>query len=61
MAATIAVVYPHMNAIGGDSFWIVKPAGKKPIGIDACGAAAAELPMTYIVRQGSRRSLIEDT
>ncbi|MEC8725288.1 MAG: gamma-glutamyltransferase family protein [Pseudomonadota bacterium] len=41
MAATIAVVYPHMNAIGGDSFWIVKPAGKKPIGIDACGAAAS--------------------
>jgi len=41
MAAAIPVVYPHMNAIGGDSFWIVKPAGKDPIGIDACGAAAA--------------------
>ncbi|HYA74684.1 MAG TPA: gamma-glutamyltransferase, partial [Roseiarcus sp.] len=22
MAATIAVVYPHMNAIGGDGFWL---------------------------------------
>ena len=22
-AATIAVVYPHMNSIGGDSFWLV--------------------------------------
>ncbi|MCY4470957.1 MAG: gamma-glutamyltransferase, partial [Thiotrichales bacterium] len=22
-AATIAVVYPHMNAIGGDGFWIL--------------------------------------
>ena len=22
-AATIAVVYPHMNGIGGDSFWLV--------------------------------------
>ena len=41
MAAAIPVVYPHMNALGGDSFWIVKPAGKAPIGIDACGAAAA--------------------
>jgi gamma-glutamyltranspeptidase len=39
MAATIPVVYPHMNAIGGDGFWIVKPAGKAPVGIDACGAA----------------------
>ena len=22
-AATIAVVYPHMNSIGGDGFWII--------------------------------------
>ena len=26
MAATIAVVYPHMNAIGGDGFWRWHPA-----------------------------------
>ena len=39
-AATITVVYPHMNGIGGDSFWLVKtPEGVT--GIDACGAAAA--------------------
>ena len=42
MAAAVAVVYPHMNAIGGDGFWIVKPAGKAPVGIDACGAVAAK-------------------
>ena len=41
-AATIAVVYPHMNAIGGDGFWIVHaPGSGTPIAIDACGAAAA--------------------
>ena len=40
-AATIAVVYPHMNAIGGDGFWIVHAPDAKPIAIDACGAAAA--------------------
>ena len=40
MAACCAVVYPHMNALGGDGFWIVKPAGCAPVGIDACGAAA---------------------
>ena len=40
MAACCAVVYPHMNALGGGGFWIVKPAGCAPVGIDACGAAA---------------------
>jgi gamma-glutamyltranspeptidase/glutathione hydrolase len=39
-AATIAVVYPHMNSIGGDSFWLVHVPGREPRGIDACGAAA---------------------
>jgi gamma-glutamyltranspeptidase len=24
MAATIAAVYPHMNHIGGDGFWLVR-------------------------------------
>ena len=41
-AASIAVVYPHMNAIGGDGFWIVHAPGSEPIAIDACGAAAAQ-------------------
>ena len=41
-AATIAVVYPHMNAIGGDGFWIVHAPGAQPVAIDACGAAAAQ-------------------
>jgi gamma-glutamyltranspeptidase/glutathione hydrolase len=39
-AATIAVVYPHMNSIGGDSFWLLSVPGKAPGAIDACGAAA---------------------
>ena len=39
-AATIAVVYPHMNGIGGDSFWLIVPPGGAPIAIDACGQAA---------------------
>ena len=40
-AAAIAVVYPHMNAIGGDGFWLACEPGAEPIAIDACGAAAA--------------------
>ncbi|WP_426116492.1 gamma-glutamyltransferase family protein [Massilia sp. PWRC2] len=39
-AATIATVYPHMNGIGGDSFWLIVPPGGTPVAIDACGPAA---------------------
>jgi len=43
-AATIAVVYPHMNSIGGDSFWLMSlnaPSGRQVVGVEGCGAAAA--------------------
>ena len=40
-AATIAVVYPHMNGLGGDNFWLISQGGKPPKAIDACGPAAA--------------------
>jgi len=39
-AATIAVVYPHMNSIGGDGFWVIHRKGQKPVAISACGQAA---------------------
>ena len=52
MAAVIPVVYPHMNAIGGDSFWLVKPAGKQPIGIDASGAAAENTSIEIYLNKG---------
>lgn len=41
-AATIAAVYPHMNALGGDGFWLISLPGQSPIAIDACGAAAVD-------------------
>jgi gamma-glutamyltranspeptidase/glutathione hydrolase len=40
-AATIAAVYPHMNSIGGDGFWLISRPGEEPVGIEACGAAAS--------------------
>lgn len=40
-AATIAVVYPHMNGIGGDGFWLIMPPHGDPISIEACGAAGS--------------------
>lgn len=41
MAATVAVVYPHMNAVGGDGFWLVHQPGGKIHAIEACGPAGA--------------------
>jgi gamma-glutamyltranspeptidase/glutathione hydrolase len=46
-ASTIAVVYPHMNALGGDNFWLIHSPAGKVVGIDACGAAAAQADIGY--------------
>src|SRR3954470_16416112 len=46
-AATIAVVYPHMNGIGGDSFWLIHEPGKEVVTIDACGRAAGRASMDF--------------
>lgn len=41
-AATIAVVYPHMNSIGGgDGFWLISEPDGKTTCIDTSGCAAA--------------------
>ncbi|ATZ10767.1 gamma-glutamyltransferase family protein [Erwinia amylovora] len=40
-AASIAVVYPHMNGLGGDGFWLILPPGADPLAIDASGAAGS--------------------
>jgi len=42
MAATIAVVYPHMNGIGGDGFWLIRLASGKVHAIEAAGTAGAQ-------------------
>ena len=51
-AATVAVAYPHMNSIGGDGFWILHEPGQAPIGIDACGAAGAQVRIEMYTEQG---------
>jgi gamma-glutamyltranspeptidase/glutathione hydrolase len=40
MAASLAVVYPHMTSIGGDGFWLISARGRRPVAVDACGGAA---------------------
>ena len=51
-AAAIAVVYPHMNSLGGDSFWIIHHPGEQPIAIDACGYAAKKAKIDWYRQQG---------
>lgn len=40
-AATIAVVYPHMNHVGGDGFWLIREPSGKVRYIEAAGFAGA--------------------
>lgn len=51
-ASTIAVVYPHMNSIGGDGFWLILPPHSKPLAIDACGGAGTGATIEAYRAQG---------
>ena len=51
-AAAIAVVYPHMNSIGGDAFWLIHVPGESPRAIDACGAAGSRASVDLYRSQG---------
>jgi gamma-glutamyltranspeptidase len=53
-AATIAVVYPHMNSIGGDGFWLILRPGTEPAGIEACGPAASAATIDSYLSKGCR-------
>ncbi|MFC3282006.1 gamma-glutamyltransferase family protein [Litchfieldella rifensis] len=52
-AATIAVAYPHMNAIGGDGFWLIHEPGRRPVAIDACGPAAGLADLSFYAGHSS--------
>ena len=39
IASTVPVVYPHMNSLGGDNFWLIAEPGREPVAIMACGEA----------------------
>jgi gamma-glutamyltranspeptidase/glutathione hydrolase len=42
MAASIAAVYPHMNHIGGDGFWLIREPNGKVRAVMAAGPAGAK-------------------
>jgi gamma-glutamyltranspeptidase/glutathione hydrolase len=48
MAASIAAVYPHMNHIGGDGFWLIRePSGRVRALMGAGRAGAKSTPRLY--------------
>jgi gamma-glutamyltranspeptidase/glutathione hydrolase len=51
-AATVAVVYPHMNSIGGDAFWLISQPGREPVAVDACGGAAMLATRGFYTERG---------
>ncbi len=51
IAATLAVVYPHMTGIGGDGFWLVREPDGRVHAIDACGRAAQAATLAHYAGQ----------
>ncbi len=53
-AATIAVVYPHMNGVGGDNFWLIHLGRERRLlALNAAGRAAAGVDVEgYRARYG---------
>src|SRR5499426_2960021 len=54
-AATIAVVYPHMNGIGGDNFWLIFDArAGRLLALNAAGRSARAVDRdAYRARYGA--------
>lgn len=51
-AAALTVVYPHMNALGGDNFWLISAPNGHVTAIDACGAAAGVADIGFYAAKG---------
>lgn len=51
-AAAITVLYPHMNSLAGDGFWLIQAPGAAPVAIDACGCAAGLASINWYRDQG---------
>ena len=52
MAATIAAVYPHMNHIGGDGFWLIREPSGRVRALMAAGPRGRERDARVLSRAG---------
>ncbi|PLS08508.1 gamma-glutamyltransferase [Neobacillus cucumis] len=51
-ASTIGVVYPHMNGIGGDNFWLIYNAGDKELmGLNSSGRSGEHATIEFYQKQ----------
>ena len=51
-AAMISVVYPHMNSMGGDNFWLISDKNNNVTAIDSCGGVAENASREFYINQG---------
>lgn len=52
-ASTLAVVYPHMNSIGGDNFWLIYNAKTKELkALNASGRAGEKATISFYKEKG---------
>ena len=51
-AAMISVVYPHMNSMGGDNFWLISDKNNNVTAIDSCGGVAEKASREFYINQG---------
>ena len=51
-AAMISVVYPHMNSMGGDNFWLISDKNNNVHAIDSCGPASNNIDIGFYKKLG---------
>jgi gamma-glutamyltranspeptidase len=52
-ATTMAVVYPHMNGLGGDNFWLIYDASAGTLrGLTGCGRSAMAATIDWYAARG---------
>ena len=54
-AAVISVVYPHMNSLGGDNFWLLNTFDQKLIGIEATGFSSEKATIDFYNSKGLKQ------
>ena len=55
-ASTLAVVYPHMNSIGGDSFWLIYNAKNKELkALNASGRSSEKATIKFYQDLGYKK------
>src|SRR5215472_16803768 len=56
MAAAIAAVYPHMNHIGGDGFWLIRERNGRVRALASARAAGGRLPLASLLGHAIRHT-----